>query len=200
MAARAPRVRISERAVLALREAGAGEPVRLSIAADWEVELSVGPAAQDDFVVEIEPGALTLVLDPASARRAGGVLVDHVVMADGPSFHVDNPNAPPRVRSLGVRDLAAKRAADEALELVDVRTREELRIASIPGARRLDNDLVSELLALDRGAPLAFLCHHGIRSRAAAEQFAARGFRNVYNVEGGIEAWALEVDPDVPRY
>lgn len=195
MAARAPRIRVTERAARALTAVGA---VRLSIAEDWDVELSVGPAETGD--VEIQTAGVVLRLDPETARRASGVCIDHVVMADGPSFHVDNPNAPPRVRSIGVRDLAAKRAAGEPLHVVDVRTREELGIASISGARRLDNDLVTELLALDRGTPLAFLCHHGIRSRAAAEQFAARGFRNVYNVEGGIEAWAREVDPDVPRY
>lgn len=176
----------------------AADRIRLSIAADWEPELAVGRAAPDD--VEVDVGGLALLLDPESARRANGVVIELVATADGPAFHIDNPNAPPRVRSLGVRDLAAKREAGEALLLVDVRTRQELAIASVEGARRLDNDLVTELAAMDRGTHIAFLCHHGIRSRAAAEQFAARGFRNAYNVEGGIEAWSREVDPSVPRY
>jgi monothiol glutaredoxin len=39
-----------------------------------------------------------------------------------------------------------------------------------------------------------------MRSRAAAERFLAEGFRKVYNLEGGIDAWSQAVDPKVPRY
>jgi len=45
-----------------------------------------------------------------------------------------------------------------------------------------------------------FQCHHGIRSQAAAEYCVEKGFRNVYNVVGGIDAWSLTVDRSVPRY
>jgi monothiol glutaredoxin len=51
-----------------------------------------------------------------------------------------------------------------------------------------------------RDAAVALHCHHGVRSRAAAEQLLHEGFTNVYNLEGGIEAWSREVDPSVPRY
>jgi rhodanese-related sulfurtransferase len=54
--------------------------------------------------------------------------------------------------------------------------------------------------ALPKDLPLAFLCHHGNSSRQAAEHFRQLGFHEVYNVEGGIDAWSLEVDPAVPRY
>ena len=56
------------------------------------------------------------------------------------------------------------------------------------------------LAALPKDTPLAFLCHHGGRSAQAAEHFRGLGFREVYNVEGGIEAWAVEADEHVPRY
>ena len=46
---------------------------------------------------------------------------------------------------------------------------------------------------------IAFLCHHGGRSAQAAEHFRQQGFSQVYNVVGGIEAWAAS-DPAVPRY
>ena len=48
--------------------------------------------------------------------------------------------------------------------------------------------------------PLAFSCHHGPRSRAAAEHFLKLGLTTVYNLAGGIDAWSREVDPSVPRY
>ena len=56
------------------------------------------------------------------------------------------------------------------------------------------------LAQLPRDTALAFLCHHGVSSRGAAERFAAHGFRQVFNIEGGIDAWAREVDPGLPRY
>jgi monothiol glutaredoxin len=59
---------------------------------------------------------------------------------------------------------------------------------------------VRELQALDKTSAVVFHCHHGGRSRAAAERFVAEGFRNVYNLRGGIDAWSLEIDPRVPRY
>jgi len=73
-------------------------------------------------------------------------------------------------------------------------------MARIAGARLLDDRLFDELLALDRGTPIVFHCHHGGRSQAAAEHFASLGFREVYNLAGGIDAWSQEVDPTVPRY
>src|SRR5262249_23509800 len=88
----------------------------------------------------------------------------------------------------------------DPFELVDVRTREERHIASIEGAHLLDEAYHRHLLALDRDAPLVFHCHHGIRSQAAAEYFLQLGFRNLYNLQGGIDAWSQLVDPDVPRY
>ena len=59
---------------------------------------------------------------------------------------------------------------------------------------------IGRLAALPKDTPLAFLCHHGGRSARAAEHFRGLGFRQVFNVEGGIEAWALQADPHVPRY
>jgi monothiol glutaredoxin len=43
-------------------------------------------------------------------------------------------------------------------------------------------------------------CHHGVRSQQAAEYSRREGFRNLYNLRGGIDAWSLLVDTSVPRY
>jgi monothiol glutaredoxin len=55
-------------------------------------------------------------------------------------------------------------------------------------------------MAMDRSTALVFQCHHGMRSQAAAEYFQRAGFRRLYNLEGGIDAWSTRVDPSVPRY
>ena len=45
-----------------------------------------------------------------------------------------------------------------------------------------------------------FHCHHGIASKRAAQRFIELGFREVYNLAGGIDAWSKDVDPSVKRY
>jgi monothiol glutaredoxin len=84
--------------------------------------------------------------------------------------------------------------------LFDVRPDAERARASIAQARKLDAAGQEELFASKKDAAIALHCHHGVRSRAAAEQLLREGFTNVYNLEGGIEAWSREVDPSVPRY
>ena len=64
----------------------------------------------------------------------------------------------------------------------------------------LDDAGQSQLEALPKHTPLAFLCHNGHRSAQAAGHFRGLGFTELYNVEGGIEAWSQQADPAVPRY
>jgi monothiol glutaredoxin len=106
----------------------------------------------------------------------------------------------PPIQQLSAQDLKAMIDAGTAFELVDVRTPAEREIAAIDGARLLDQAYHDALLALDRDTPLVFQCHHGIRSQRAAEYFRERGFRRLYNLSGGIDAWSMLVDPATPRY
>jgi len=50
---------------------------------------------------------------------------------------------------------------------------------------------------LEKDAVLVFHYHSGGRSQAFAERYRLHGFTNVYNLEGGIQAWSLEVDPSI---
>jgi monothiol glutaredoxin len=86
------------------------------------------------------------------------------------------------------------------LELFDVRTPEERAIARIESARLLDKETARYIESLPKDTLLVFHCHHGGRSQQAAEHFRDRGFTNVHNLAGGIDAWSVEVDPSVPRY
>jgi len=195
-----PRVRISERAAQAFREAieNDDEYVRLEVSGQYEHGLSIGAKQPGD--IEVPAGPLTILVGRSSAPRAEGVSIDYIDTPSGPAFKIENPNEPPHVRSLSAEELKTKLDAGEKLELIDVRTPEEREIASIEGARLLDDALLSELSGIDRDTTLVFHCHHGSRSQRAAEQFVAQGFRSVYNLTGGIDAWSLDVDPDVPRY
>jgi monothiol glutaredoxin len=114
--------------------------------------------------------------------------------------HDDDRNEPPRVRQLSAPALKAMIDSGQTFELVDVRTEDERAVAKIEGSRLLDQTCHDALLALDRNTTIVFQCHHGIRSQAAAEYFLGHGFRNLYNLQGGIDAWSQLVDSSVPRY
>jgi monothiol glutaredoxin len=90
--------------------------------------------------------------------------------------------------------------ARHAVRAFDVRTDEERAFARIDGSHLVDQTYHDALLHRDRDTPLVFQCHHGIRSQQAAEYFWRKGFRNLSNLQGGIDAWSLLVDPLVPRY
>jgi rhodanese-related sulfurtransferase len=60
--------------------------------------------------------------------------------------------------------------------------------------------LQARITELKRDVPIAMLCHHGVRSLQVARFLAFNGFNTVANISGGIEAWSIDFDPDVPRY
>jgi monothiol glutaredoxin len=195
-----PEIAISPVAAAALGKMAAEQerPLHLSIDARFQNGLFFGPAEPDDLVLEL--GELTLHLDAWTATRANGMRIDAVESDEGTAFHLDNPNAPSAVGTMSVTELSERLANGDALHLFDVRPPEERALAHIPGSRLLDEESVASMGALGPDALLVFHCHHGARSAAAAEHFAGQGFRNVWNVAGGIDAWSQEVDPSVPRY
>lgn len=53
---------------------------------------------------------------------------------------------------------------------------------------------------LDRDSEIVVFCHHGARSAMVVEWLRRNGFPRAVNLSGGIDAWSVEVDPDVRRY
>ncbi len=110
-------------------------------------------------------------------------------------------------RSLRATELAARLRAGDALQLVDVREDEELALARLPHpVEHLPLSRASEWMEevaarLDPDRPVVVLCHAGVRSwRFASWLMAERGYRDVWNLEGGMDAWSVAVDPSIPRY
>jgi monothiol glutaredoxin len=149
------------------------------------------------FDVTASSEGVTLVLDPTSAQRADGLRLDWVTSAEGGALVVDNPNEPPKVQPLPPHAYAAWRAQGRPHCLIDVRPPEERACAAIEGAIGAE---VVDFDRLDPTLPTVFLCHHGVRSLHAAAYALDKGLRAVFNLEGGIDAWSLTVDPSVPRY
>jgi len=85
--------------------------------------------------------------------------------------------------------------------LVDVREPWEHELATIPGSLLVPlAELPGRLAELPRGRPMVTVCHHGVRSAAAATLLRRAGFAAVRNLTGGVEAWATAVDPAMRRY
>lgn len=102
---------------------------------------------------------------------------------------------------ISVRDLSQRMAEPNPPVVLDVREPQEIAIARFPGAVEIPMQSVpSRIDELDQSGEIFVLCHHGMRSAHVAEYLAEQGFTRVGNVTGGIDAWALLVDPSVPRY
>ena len=199
-AVEAPEIEVSPRALEAFSGALEADEdcVRVQIDARFENELSVGPAGKGDLTVEKE--GVRFIFDRGSARRSQGLSIDFVDTPQGQAFKLDNPNEPARVQQMTVEALKERMDAGQPLELFDVRTEQERATAVIEGARQLTEATQNHLFGLDRDTEVIFHCHHGGRSQAAAEHFLREGFKNVYNVAGGIDAWSERIDPKVPKY
>ena len=105
-----------------------------------------------------------------------------------------------QIVELSVAQLKARLDKGEQVFLLDVREPFEHEIANLKGHLIPLGDLPGRLDELDKDAETVVYCHHGNRSRYAAEFLLSQGFRSVQNLAGGIEAWATEIDPTMPRY
>lgn len=102
---------------------------------------------------------------------------------------------------IGAIELRAERDRKPSLHLLDVREPFEWEIARIEGARLIPlGELPARVRELDGHAEIVTYCHHGVRSRRAAEMLRAVGFPSVRSLAGGIESWSTDVDRGVPRY
>jgi len=192
-----PRIALSAEAAAMLRkaiaDAGGEVVVKLDIDRAFRTRLQLAQADANAIGVTVD--GVPLQVDVAAARRADGVSIDFADDLRGRGLVVENPNAPSPVRDLAPADAQA-RLRDGTLVLVDVRPPDERALAAVPAAHVTLDDSGAAVEALPKDTALAFLCHHGTRSAQAAEHFRQLGFREVYNIVGGIDAWG----DDVPKY
>ncbi|HTN49403.1 MAG TPA: rhodanese-like domain-containing protein [Burkholderiaceae bacterium] len=85
--------------------------------------------------------------------------------------------------------------------LLDVREPWETQICRIEGSELVPmQTLPARLHDLDPAHPIVCICHHGGRSAHVAMFLAHQGFKDVYNLTGGVDAWARQVDAAMPTY
>lgn len=184
-------------AILDAQKDAPGEQLRIEISQRFEYALSLGPIEKGDL--EVDGGGITLLIDRASAERANGMSID---FADGveAGFKIENPNEPASVKQIGPKELKQMMDRGDAFQLLDVRSDDERATAMIKGSKLLDQAAQEQLAKLPKDTKLVFHCHSGGRSQRAAEHFISQGFKHVYNLAGGIDAWSQQVDPSVKRY
>lgn len=85
--------------------------------------------------------------------------------------------------------------------LLDVREPWEFETCKIEGSQSLPmRSIPQRLTELDADAEIVAICHHGMRSQQVAAFLEQNGFRKLYNLQGGVAAWAAQVDPKMPTY
>ena len=90
---------------------------------------------------------------------------------------------------------------NQALLLLDVREPHEFDYAHIEGSVLIPLQQLPERLdELDAELDIVMICHHGMRSHQACMFLEHSGFKRLYNLKGGIDAWSMVCDPSVPRY
>jgi rhodanese-related sulfurtransferase len=91
--------------------------------------------------------------------------------------------------------------ADPPATLVDLRTREEFEAVKIPGAKLFSQEFQQEIFGTwPKDSLIVLYDHTGARALDAAAYFIGHGFQNVKAIAGGIDAYASEADPSLPRY
>ena len=105
-------------------------------------------------------------------------------------------------QKMSVYELVDRLTAGEDIFLLDVRERPEYELCHLDGAVLIPIDMIPnnrKRIPTDR--PVIIYCHHGIRSANVAQYlYTQDGFTNLYNLDGGINAWAREIEPEMAVY
>jgi len=115
----------------------------------------------------------------------------------------------PTVPQLSPFEFKRRLDSGAPLAVLDVREDDERTLCAVP-VPPTATDLhvpmnqvparLDDLRAAASAGPLVVYCHHGVRSLMVARWLAANGVPDVLNLDGGIDAWSLGVDPALPRY
>jgi len=105
----------------------------------------------------------------------------------------------PAMNEISPQDLSEKLKSASPPHLLDVRRPEEFALTHLEGAQLIPlQELANRLDEIPAG-DLVVYCHHGMRSLQAANLLAAKG-RSALSLRGGIDAWAHQIDPSLPKY
>ena len=106
-----------------------------------------------------------------------------------------------RVRGISATQLQEMLSRGETVALVDVREPFEFEIARMANSQLIPLGTIPDRLTdIAQGEKTVIMCKSGVRSARAIEFLRGKGFDNLLNLEGGLDAWRAEVDPSLPKY
>jgi len=140
-----------------------------------------------------------LALQPDPNAKAITDLVDYEQFC---GFPATSSVAQPDIVSLQPREVEARRAAGWCPYVLDVRRASEVAIAALPFVDRVcpHGEVAAIADRLPRDRDILVHCKSGVRSAKAIATLSELGFDRLFNLDGGINAWARDVDPDLPTY
>ncbi|MGF1656260.1 MAG: rhodanese-like domain-containing protein [Verrucomicrobiales bacterium] len=128
--------------------------------------------------------------------QRNGALDPHEVMEE-----VTRSAEADREMEISPHELKELLTQDPPPHILDIRTREEWDAVRLPQATFFSNHLMQEMLVgWPKDRLVVIIDHHGQRSLDAVAYFLGQGFQHVKSLQGGIDAWARQIDPDMPRY
>lgn len=105
-----------------------------------------------------------------------------------------------QIRAQHLADWLADTTRPQPL-LLDVREAWEYEHCHLPGAVLIPMHLIpARQQEIDPDRDVVVICHHGVRSMQVAMFLERQGHERLFNLTGGVAAWADEVDPSMPRY
>ena len=104
------------------------------------------------------------------------------------------------MKEISVQELKDKLDAGEDFQLIDVREDFEYETSNIGGLLIPLGGILIETDKIAKDKPVVVMCRSGKRSAAAIMQLEQQGFTNLSNLQGGMLAWAQEIDPTISVY
>lgn len=113
----------------------------------------------------------------------------------------DSGNHVSMYRDLGPAEVKNILDNKNGARLIDVREEYEYKIAHIENSELMPlSNFMKHIEDLNEDEELIIYCHTGVRSTNVCMFLAGKGFRNLINLKGGIEAWSNEIDRSLPHY
>ncbi|MGC3946623.1 MAG: rhodanese-like domain-containing protein [Chryseolinea sp.] len=105
------------------------------------------------------------------------------------------------MKEVTVQELQALKESGADFQLIDVREPHEFDICDLGGELIPQGDIPASVDKIDRNKQVIIHCRSGARSGNMVQWLEKNhGFTNLYNLKGGILAWAREIDPEMPTY
>ncbi len=104
------------------------------------------------------------------------------------------------MKEISVIELKQRLDNGEDIFILDVRQPDEFSYCNLGGLLIPLSELPGRLGDLDREREIVVVCHSGARSARATQFLHRAGFLGAKNLAGGVDSWAREIDPTMPRY